>query len=172
MREHRMPRTDDIISERDLYPVQKLRLSTPQSVYLLPVSRFPAPPAELNGVSKFCDSLIANAWRAKTGLQLEVIVKQNYLFNSSPPLRAVVHRSRRPDELAALSIPHVRVQLNVEEAKTLAWAPCLWLDRVTTLDPAGSQTPAAKLRQPIDRYSEGALSEMKMNINMKLSAKT
>ena len=80
MREHRMPRTDDIISERDLYPVQKLRLSTPQSVYLLPVSRFPAPPAELNGVSKFCDSLIANARRAKTGLQLEVIVKQNYLY--------------------------------------------------------------------------------------------
>jgi len=34
-----------------------------------------------------------------------------------------------PDELAILSIHHARVQLNVDEAKTLAWAPCLWLDR-------------------------------------------
>jgi hypothetical protein len=80
MREYIVHRADDIISERDLYPVQNLRLSTPQSAYLLPVSRFPAPPAELNGVSKFCDSLIAHAHRAKAGLQLEVIVKQNYLY--------------------------------------------------------------------------------------------
>jgi D123 protein len=61
-----------------------------------------------------------------------------------------------PDELAALSIPHARVQLNAEEAKTLARAPCLWLDRVTTLDPVGLQTLAAKLRQPIDGFSDGA----------------
>jgi len=38
----------------------------------------------------------------------------------------------------------------------LAWAPCLWLDRVTRLDPAGLQTLAAKLRQRIDGFSDGA----------------
>jgi len=61
-----------------------------------------------------------------------------------------------PDKLAALSISHVRVQLNVEEAKTLAWAPCLLLDRVTTLDPVWLQTLAARLRPPIDQFSDGA----------------
>jgi hypothetical protein len=70
----------DIIAEQDLYPVQKLHLSTPQSIYLLPVSKFPLPPAELNRERKFCESLISHVQRVKSGLQLEVIVKQSYLY--------------------------------------------------------------------------------------------
>jgi hypothetical protein len=80
MSEDRMHYTDDIISERDLYPVRKFQLSIPQSIYLFPVSRFPLPPAELKWVSKFCDSLISYAQRVNAGLQLEVIVKQSYLY--------------------------------------------------------------------------------------------
>jgi len=75
-----MYNADDIILEQDLYPVQRLRLSTPQSVYLLPVSRFPLPPAELKRLREFCESLLSYAQMVKTGLQLEVIVNQSYLY--------------------------------------------------------------------------------------------
>lgn len=71
---------DNIISEQDLYPVQKVHLSTPQSVYLLPVSGFPLPSAELKAVSEFCDSLLSYAQKMKAELRLEVIVKQSYLY--------------------------------------------------------------------------------------------
>src|SRR5262245_38707072 len=80
MSEDRMYYIDDIISERDLYPVQKFQLSIPQSIYLLPASRFPLPSEELKGVSKFCDSFISYTRGMNAGLQLEVIVKQNYLY--------------------------------------------------------------------------------------------
>lgn len=78
--ESSMHYTDGVISERDIYPVQKFQLSTPQSIYLLPVSKFPLPPAELKGVSKFCESLISYAQNMMAGLQLEVVVKQKYLY--------------------------------------------------------------------------------------------
>jgi hypothetical protein len=80
MSEGRTNYTDDIISERDLYPVQRFQLSIPHSIYLLPASRFPLPPAELKWVSKFCEALISYAQRVKAGLQLEIIVKQSYLY--------------------------------------------------------------------------------------------